>query len=127
VAVQGPDVVFKDIVEPLESVSVTIANTEKKDITEYGNIEEVRSLLRYAGWVRGMHVGTGVRAGGVLLVEPLPGGGSAGIGKRPSKEGLAAVAPVQGSLAAPPAPPAPGCSLRPKAPRVYKLSLATHP
>lgn len=41
---KGADVVFKDVVEPLESVSVTLTKTEKKDITEFGDIQEV------AGW-----------------------------------------------------------------------------
>jgi photosystem II oxygen-evolving enhancer protein 2 len=41
VAVKGTDIVFKDIVEPLESVSVTLTTTERKDITEFGDIQEV--------------------------------------------------------------------------------------
>lgn len=41
VAVGTADVVYKDVVEPLESVSVTMTTTEKKDITEYGEIQEV--------------------------------------------------------------------------------------
>jgi photosystem II oxygen-evolving enhancer protein 2 len=41
VAVKGTDIVFKDIVEPLESVSVTLTKTDKKDITEFGEIQEV--------------------------------------------------------------------------------------
>lgn len=44
VAVKGTDIVFKDVVEPLESVSVTLTKTDKKDITEFGEIQEV-------GWV----------------------------------------------------------------------------
>ncbi|GFH12203.1 chloroplast oxygen-evolving complex/thylakoid lumenal 25.6kDa protein, partial [Haematococcus lacustris] len=45
VAVTGADVVFKDIVEPLESVSVTLTKTEKQDITEFGEIDEVAEAL----------------------------------------------------------------------------------
>jgi len=41
VAVDGADVVFKDIVEPLESISVTITTTDKQDVTEFGGIQEV--------------------------------------------------------------------------------------
>lgn len=41
VGVKGADVVYKDVVEPLESVSVTITPTDKKDITEFGAIEDV--------------------------------------------------------------------------------------
>lgn len=41
VAVDGADVVFKDIVEPLEYISVTITTTEKTDIAEFGTKEEV--------------------------------------------------------------------------------------
>ena len=42
VAVKGADVVFKDVVEPLESVSVTLTATDKKDITEFGDLATVR-------------------------------------------------------------------------------------
>lgn len=49
VAVNGTDVVFKDIVEPLESVSVTLTKTDKKDITEFGDIQLVRSKTLTAG------------------------------------------------------------------------------
>eukprot|EP00877_Chromochloris_zofingiensis_P012266 jgi/Chrzof1/7293/Cz02g18040.t1_PSBPL[v5.2] len=45
VAVGTADVVYKDVVEPLESVSVTMTTTEKKDITEYGEIQEVANTL----------------------------------------------------------------------------------
>ena len=44
--VNGADVVFKDIVEPLETVSVTMLKTDKKDISEYGTVEEVRGAMR---------------------------------------------------------------------------------
>jgi photosystem II oxygen-evolving enhancer protein 2 len=41
VTVSGVDVVYKDVVEPLESVSVTITPTDKKDVTEFGDIADV--------------------------------------------------------------------------------------
>jgi alkylated DNA nucleotide flippase Atl1 len=46
--VGGVDVVYKDVVEPLESVSVTITPTEKKDVTEFGDIADVSGC----GWQR---------------------------------------------------------------------------
>lgn len=45
VAVKGADVVFKDVVEPLESVSVTLTPTDKKDILEFGDIASVADTL----------------------------------------------------------------------------------
>ncbi|KXZ55953.1 hypothetical protein GPECTOR_2g1504 [Gonium pectorale] len=39
IAVKGADVVYKDVVEPLESVSVTLTATDKKDITEFGDLQ----------------------------------------------------------------------------------------
>jgi hypothetical protein len=33
--------VYKDVVEPLESVSVTLTPTDRKDITEFGDVAEV--------------------------------------------------------------------------------------
>ncbi|KAG2445929.1 hypothetical protein HXX76_000532 [Chlamydomonas incerta] len=45
VAVKGADVVFKDVVEPLESVSVTLTATDKKDITEFGDLQTVAETL----------------------------------------------------------------------------------
>lgn len=41
VAVSGADVVYKDVVEPLESVSVTLTATDKNDITEFGDLQTV--------------------------------------------------------------------------------------
>ncbi len=41
----GQDVVFKDIIEPLESVSVSLTPTEKDDITLFGAPEEARFIL----------------------------------------------------------------------------------
>lgn len=45
VTVTGADVVYKDIVEPLESVSVTMTPTDKKAISEYGSVAEVAETL----------------------------------------------------------------------------------
>lgn len=41
VAVKGQDIVFKDVIEPLESVSVSITQTDKADVTEFGTPAEV--------------------------------------------------------------------------------------
>eukprot|EP00878_Enallax_costatus_P043977 GHUV01052105.1.p1 GENE.GHUV01052105.1~~GHUV01052105.1.p1 ORF type:complete len:203 (-),score=46.73 GHUV01052105.1:674-1282(-) len=41
VTITGADVVYKDVVEPLESVSVTITPTDRKEITDFGDINEV--------------------------------------------------------------------------------------
>ncbi|PNH03538.1 PsbP-like protein 1, chloroplastic [Tetrabaena socialis] len=45
VAVKGADVVYKDVVEPLESVSVTLTATDKKDIAEFGDLQTVANTL----------------------------------------------------------------------------------
>lgn len=45
VAVRGQDVVYKDVIEPLESASVTIINTEKKSLAEFGSPQEVAETL----------------------------------------------------------------------------------
>ncbi|KAG1660275.1 hypothetical protein FOA52_006742 [Chlamydomonas sp. UWO 241] len=45
VSISGADVVFKDVVEPLESVSVTMVQTNKGDISEYGSLAEVSETL----------------------------------------------------------------------------------
>jgi hypothetical protein len=42
VAVTGADIVYKDVVEPLESVSVTLTATDKKDIVDFGELPTVR-------------------------------------------------------------------------------------
>lgn len=42
VSVDGQDVVYKDIIEPLESASVSITKTEKGSVSEFGNPLEVR-------------------------------------------------------------------------------------
>ena len=44
-SVDGTDVVYKDIIEPLESASVTISKTDKQSITEFGNPLEVSRAL----------------------------------------------------------------------------------
>lgn len=40
----GTDVVYKDIIEPLESASVTISKTDKASVTDFGNPLEVSDL-----------------------------------------------------------------------------------
>lgn len=50
VAVKGADVVFKDVVEPLESVSVTLTSTDKKDIVEFGDITDVSCAHHNHAW-----------------------------------------------------------------------------
>lgn len=45
VSVRGTDVAYKDVVEPLESCSVTLTRTEKNDITEFGSPQEVAETL----------------------------------------------------------------------------------
>ncbi len=43
VAVKGQDVVYKDVIEPLESVSVSITKTDKERVSEYGPAAEARA------------------------------------------------------------------------------------
>jgi len=45
VSVKGQDVVYKDVIEPLESVSVSYIPTDKTSIEEYGDVNEVTSTL----------------------------------------------------------------------------------
>lgn len=45
VTVDGQDVVYKDVIEPLESVSVSLVPTEKADVTEFGDPKEVAFTL----------------------------------------------------------------------------------
>uniref|UniRef100_A0A7C8ZYL7 PsbP C-terminal domain-containing protein n=1 Tax=Opuntia streptacantha TaxID=393608 RepID=A0A7C8ZYL7_OPUST len=45
VIIEGQDKVFKDVIEPLESVSVNIFPTGKKDIREFGPPEQVAETL----------------------------------------------------------------------------------
>lgn len=43
VAVKGQDVVYKDVIEPLESVSVSITKTDKEKVSEFGPAAEARA------------------------------------------------------------------------------------
>ena len=45
VSVSGVDTVYKDVIEPLESVSVQLTATDKASITEYGPVNEVAGTL----------------------------------------------------------------------------------
>ncbi|KAJ1435510.1 PsbP family [Sesbania bispinosa] len=45
VVIQGQDKVFKDVIEPLESVSVNMIPTGKQDIREFGSPQEVGETL----------------------------------------------------------------------------------
>ncbi|KAK9826793.1 hypothetical protein WJX81_001589 [Elliptochloris bilobata] len=45
VAVKGQDVVYKDVIEPLESVSVSITKTDKENVSEFGPAPEVAYTL----------------------------------------------------------------------------------
>ncbi|KAL8492389.1 hypothetical protein ACS0TY_023833 [Phlomoides rotata] len=45
VVVQGQDKVFKDVIEPLESVSVNLLPTGKQDIRDFGPPQEVAETL----------------------------------------------------------------------------------
>ncbi len=46
VAVKGQDVVYKDVIEPLESVSVSITKTDKDKVSDYGPAAEARAPAR---------------------------------------------------------------------------------
>ena len=43
VSVRGQDIVYKDVIEPLESVSVSITKTDKEVISDFGTPAEVRA------------------------------------------------------------------------------------
>lgn len=45
VSVSGVDAVYKDVIEPLESVSVQLTATDKESITDYGPVNEVAGTL----------------------------------------------------------------------------------
>jgi photosystem II oxygen-evolving enhancer protein 2 len=45
VSVTGQDTVYKDVIEPLESASVSYIPTDKKSIAEYGDVKEVAYTL----------------------------------------------------------------------------------
>ncbi len=44
VSVNGADIVFKDVVEPLETVSVTMIKSDKTSVSDYGSLEEASFL-----------------------------------------------------------------------------------
>lgn len=43
--IEGQDKVFKDVIEPLESVSVNVIPTSKQDIREFGPPKEVSYVI----------------------------------------------------------------------------------
>lgn len=45
VPVDGQDIVYKDVIEPLESVSVGMVPTEKASVEEFGTAQEVAFTL----------------------------------------------------------------------------------
>lgn len=45
VTIEGQDKVFKDVIEPLETASVTLFPTVKQDIKEFGSPQEVAETL----------------------------------------------------------------------------------
>ncbi|XVF23819.1 hypothetical protein REPUB_Repub13aG0072400 [Reevesia pubescens] len=45
VVIEGQDKVFKDVIEPLESVSVNMIPTSKQDIQDFGPPEELAEIL----------------------------------------------------------------------------------
>ncbi|CAI0411432.1 unnamed protein product, partial [Linum tenue] len=45
VTIEGQDKVFKDVIEPLESVSVTVFPTNKQDIRDFGPPDQVAGTL----------------------------------------------------------------------------------
>ncbi|KAG8493232.1 hypothetical protein CXB51_010559 [Gossypium anomalum] len=45
VVIEGQDKVFKDVIEPLESVSVNMIPTSKQDIRDFGSPQEVAETL----------------------------------------------------------------------------------
>uniref|UniRef100_A0A0F7GYD1 PsbP-like protein 1 n=1 Tax=California macrophylla TaxID=337344 RepID=A0A0F7GYD1_9ROSI len=45
VTIEGQDKVFKDVIEPLESVSVNVIPTSKEDIREFGSPQEIGETL----------------------------------------------------------------------------------
>lgn len=44
---RGLDITYKDVIEPLESVSVNIIKTDKETLEELGPANEVLPLLRF--------------------------------------------------------------------------------
>lgn len=45
VVIEGQDKVFKDVIEPLESVSVNLFPTGKQDIRDFGPPEQVSLII----------------------------------------------------------------------------------
>ena len=41
VSIPGQDIVYKDVIEPLESISVSLIDTDKASIADYGDVTEV--------------------------------------------------------------------------------------
>lgn len=72
VTITGADVVYKDVVEPLESVSVTITPTDKKDVTEFGDIADVSAS-------RGAGSGVAGRVQGLLAAVAATAGAMRGL------------------------------------------------
>jgi putative transposon-encoded protein len=79
VTVSGVDVVYKDVVEPLESVSVTITPTDKKDVTEFGDIADVSvpTALKVVSWHTLSHcivaVDSGAKSRSRQVIATAPG------------------------------------------------------
>lgn len=48
VVIEGQDKVFKDVIEPLESVSVNMIPTGKQDIRDFGPPEQVNIISELA-------------------------------------------------------------------------------
>lgn len=44
IVIEGQDKVFKDVIEPLENVSVNVFPTNKEDIRDLGSPQEVFSI-----------------------------------------------------------------------------------
>ena len=63
VSVDGTDVVYKDIIEPLESASVTISKTDKSSVTDFGNpLEVTGASYNSSDFIHGIHL-TSLRQG----------------------------------------------------------------
>ena len=71
VSVDGTDVVYKDIIEPLESASVTISKTDKSSIADFGNPLEVTNLLLILFDIRQGHNSQVVKHSLELLIQQM--------------------------------------------------------
>lgn len=58
VVIEGQDKIFKDVIEPLESVSVNMIPTAKQDIRELGSPQEVCALYTHWHFLKYKPVGT---------------------------------------------------------------------